>query len=206
MSRERVLRAAIDLADQAGIDSLTMRRLAQALGVEAMTLCYYVANKEKILVGMVDLVVNRFGLPASGDDWKQGIRRTAVSAHQVPLSHPWAATLLSGSVSKERLRHSEEILLSSGGRLLARDGPSRLSRVGQPHHGIHAVAGRHGDRHAEPAHLALNFLREVPAEEFPYFTEHVETHLAPSTEYTGSEFEFGLDLILDGLERFRDKA
>ena len=163
----RVLRSAIDLADRAGIDSLTMRRLAQALGVEAMTLCYYVANKEKILVGMVDLVVNRFGLPASGDDWKQGIRRTAVSAHQVLLSHPWAATLLSGSVSKERLRHSEEILLSSGGRLLARDGPSRLSRVGQPHHGIHAVAGRHGDRHAEPAHLALNSSGRSPLRSSP---------------------------------------
>ncbi len=169
MSRERVLRAAIDLADQAGIDSLTMRRLAQALGVEAMTLYYYVANKEKILVGMVDLVVNQFELPARGDDWKQGIRRTAVSAHQVLLSHPWTANLmLSGSVSKERLRHSEAIL--------------RCLRVAgfspeMAHHAYHALdshimgftlwlVGMAIDTPNLP-HLAAKFLRRSPLRSSP---------------------------------------
>ena len=88
LSRERVLRAAIDVADGGGIESLTMRRLAQELGVEAMTLYYHVANKDDILAGMVDLVVEEMELPATDTGWKAGLRMIAMSSYEVLLRHP----------------------------------------------------------------------------------------------------------------------
>src|SRR5688572_2962639 len=93
MSRDRVLRAAIEQADAGGIASLTMRKLAQELGVEAMTLYYHVANKDEILAGMVDLVVEEMELPPANADWKAALRRTAMSSYEVLLRHPWAASL-----------------------------------------------------------------------------------------------------------------
>src|SRR6476619_5618720 len=93
LSRERVLAAAIGRADAGGIDSLSMRRLAEALGVEAMSLYYYVANKDELLAGMVDLVMSEIDVPADGD-WKEAIRRSAVSAHDVLRRHPWACGLM----------------------------------------------------------------------------------------------------------------
>ena len=112
LSRERVLDAAISLADELGIEALTMRRLAQELGVEAMTLYYYVRNKDEILNGIVDRVVSEFELPSPRDDWKPALRASAVSASRVLLEHRWAvALILSGSgVSQARLRHMDAVL------------------------------------------------------------------------------------------------
>src|ERR687897_687258 len=97
LSRERVLRAAVSLADAGGIESLTMRRLAEALGVEAMSLYYHVANKEAILDGVVDIImseideaVNRTGAPSAEDDWKTAMRMRILAAREVMLRHPWA--------------------------------------------------------------------------------------------------------------------
>ena len=149
LSRERVLEAAIALADEAGIGSLTMRKLAQELGVEAMTLYYYVAKKDDILNGIVDIVIGEIELPSPGDDWKPALRRMAISAYEVLVRHPWAAGLVlsSSGVSASRLRYMESILgTPADGRLLGRDDRSRLSRAGEPHHGVHAVGGRHGPR------------------------------------------------------------
>ena len=94
LSRERVLRAAVALADQSGIESLTMRRLGQELGVEAMSLYNHVANKDDILDGIVDLVLSDIDVPPSGTDWKPAMRHRAISAHEVLLAHPWAAMLI----------------------------------------------------------------------------------------------------------------
>ncbi|MGH2392457.1 MAG: TetR family transcriptional regulator, partial [Candidatus Limnocylindria bacterium] len=93
LSRDRVLRAAIGLADKSGIGSLTMRKLAQELGVEAMTLYYYVANKDDILNGIVDIIEGDIELPSPEADWKAALRKTAISAHEVLVRHPWAAQL-----------------------------------------------------------------------------------------------------------------
>jgi AcrR family transcriptional regulator len=87
MSRERVLRAAIDFADSNGIDSLSMRKLARELGVEAMTLYYYVANKQDLLDGMADIVAAEIELPAENLDWRSAIRSRATSAHAVLVRH-----------------------------------------------------------------------------------------------------------------------
>lgn len=94
LSTERVLRAALELADSGGTDGLTMRGLGQELGVEAMSLYKHVANKDAILDGIVDLVVGEIALPSPGDDWKQSMRRRGISAHEVLLRHPWACRLL----------------------------------------------------------------------------------------------------------------
>lgn len=207
MTRERVLRAAIGLADEAGIEALSMRKLAKELGVEAMTLYYYVANKEEILHGIVDLVVSEFELPA-GPDWKAGLRRTAISAHAVLMRHPWAASLmLSGNPGEARLRYMESLL-----GCLRRGGFS----AEMTHHAYHALeshisgftlwlVGMALDAEKLPD-LATAFLSQLPANEYPYLAEHIQTHLVEPTEYTGSEFEFGLDLILDGLEAARETA
>ena len=209
MSRERVLRAAVQLADEAGIESLSMRKLAKELGVEAMTLYYYVANKDEILDGMVDLVAAEMESPSPGPDWKTELRRSAISAHRVLMRHKWAAALIlsSSGIHQAQLLRTEAVLgcLRSAG-----------FSAEMTHHAYHALeshimgftlwlVGMALDAEKLPS-LAAEFLRQVPAERFPHMTEHVATHFAKPTEYTGSEFEFGLDLILDGLERIRTGA
>src|SRR4051812_260603 len=94
LSRERVLRAAMALADRDGIDSLTMRRLGQELGVEAMSLYNHVANKDDLLDGMVDHVFSEITLPSDQVDWKTAMRERAISAHDALLRHPWATSLM----------------------------------------------------------------------------------------------------------------
>src|SRR5713226_2500728 len=112
LSRERVLRAAIVLADTGGIDSLTMRKLGQELGVEAMSLYNHVANKDDILDGIVDLVFGEIDVPSDRADWKTTMRQRAISAREVLLRHPWATSLMQ-SRSKPgpaTLRHNDSVL------------------------------------------------------------------------------------------------
>ena len=94
LSKERVLQAAIRLADKIGIASLSMRRLGQELGVEAMSLYKHVANKDDVLDGIVDIVASEIELPSIGGDWKKSMRRRASSAHEILLRHPWATMLI----------------------------------------------------------------------------------------------------------------
>jgi len=210
LSRARVLEAAIGLADESGIASLTMRKLAQELGVEAMTLYYYVSNKDEILDGMVDIVVGEIELPSLAADWKAAIRRTAISAHAVLIRHPWAASLMlsSAGVSDARLRYMNSIL-----------GSLRLSGFSaeMTDHAYHAleshiigftlwVVGMDLGSDEDLALLATNFLRDLPRDRLPHLAEHVEQHLKPRNPDDEGSFAFGLDLILDGLERIRTTA
>src|ERR1700704_1397738 len=94
LTRERVLRAALVLADTSGLESLTMRKLGQELGVEAMSLYNHVANKDDIIDGVVDLVFSEIALPSGGADWKTAMRTRAISAHEALLRHPWGTSLL----------------------------------------------------------------------------------------------------------------
>jgi AcrR family transcriptional regulator len=204
LTRERVFEAAVVLADERGLESLTMRALGEELGVEAMSLYYHVANKDDILNGIVDLVVSEFELPAAQTHWKTAIRTIAVSAHEVLVQHPWAANLvLSGSgPSEARLRYMDAILGS-----LRRAGFS----ADMTDHAYHALdshimgftlwqVGMNLGSEEELKAMAGEFLAQLSVEEFPYLAEHVEQHLMPRTDDIG-EFEFGLGLILDGLER-----
>ena len=210
LSRERVLRAAIDLADAAGIESLSMRRLAGELGVEAMSLYHHVANKNDILSGMADMVVDEYDLPEPGADWKASIRHSAISAYRVLLRHPWAANLLlSGTTpSTARLRYMDALL----GTLRAAGFSADMTD-----HAYHAldshimgftlwVTGMNLPSDDELEGLATRFLAELPADEMPHLVEHVHQHLKPRDPDDKPEFEFGLDLLLDGLERLRSAA
>ena len=208
LSRERVLRAAIGLADEGGIESLSMRKLGQRLGVEAMSLYYHAANKDDILDGIVDIVVSEIDVPSGGGDWKAAMRASAISAHEVLLRHPWAASLiLSGpTVRPARLRYMDSIL----GCLREAGFSAEMTD-----HAYHAL-----DSHIMGFTLwqvgisvglarlgsVATFLQEFSVDQYPYLAEHIEQHLRERSPDDEGEFEFGLDLILDGLERIRDTA
>ena len=205
LSRDRVLRAAIKLADDAGLESLTMRRLAQELGVEAMSLYYYVANKDDLLNGIVDEVVSEIELPSPDVGWKQALRRTAISAYEVMVRHPWAASLVLSSTgtSAARLRYMNFIL----GTLREAGFSAEMTD-----HGYHALeshimgftlweVGMNLGSVEDLKDLATAFLHELPRQDLPHLAEHVEQHLKPRRPDDEGEFAFGLDLVLDGLER-----
>jgi AcrR family transcriptional regulator len=207
LSRERVLEAAIALADESGIESLTMRRLAQELGVEAMTLYYYVAKKDDILNAIVDMVLSEFELPSPGAEWQAAIRQTAISAHDVLVRHPWAASLMLSSTgaSSARWRYMDAIL----GCL--REAGFSAEMTDRAYHALDShITGFtlwevqiQIDPETLPD-LAATFLRDLPTDEYPYLVEHVHQHLKDRSPDDEGAFAFGLDLILDGLERIRD--
>ena len=208
LSRERVLRAALALADEGGIESLTMRKLGQELGVEAMSLYNHVANKDDIVDGIVELVLAEIEVPSGEADWKTEIRRTAISSHEVFLRHRWSCSLMMHrpSAGAARMDWMEAVL-----RTLREAGFS----ADMTHHAYHALdshitgftlwqVNMPFETKAELVDMAEGFLRQIPADEYPYVIEHAEQHLAPSSPDGATEFEFGLELILDGLERLRD--
>src|SRR5437763_4495813 len=112
LNRDRVLAAALRLADEAGIEALTMRKLGQAVGVEAMSLYNHVANKDDLLDGMVDLVFSEIGLPSVGTDWKTAMRQRAISAREVLSCHRWAIGLMESRTSPgpSTLRHHDAVV------------------------------------------------------------------------------------------------
>jgi len=209
LTRDRVLRAAMDLADEGGIEALTMRKLARALGVEAMSLYHHAANKDDILAGIVDLVVREIELPAREGHWKAAIRASAISAHRVLRRHPWACNLLMSGprVLPARLRHIDALL----GRLGEAGLPAELTDLGYHALDAHILgftlweAGYTSGLKGMPSDLAT-VLRELHIEEYPSLLEHVAYHQRPPSADRKGEFVFGLDLILDGLERARDAA
>jgi len=208
LSRERVLHAAMTLVDEGGIEALSMRKLAQELGVEAMSLYNHVANKDDILDGIVDLVAREIELPANGVDWKTALRLCAISAHEALSRHPWAGGLWMSDrkVSPARLRHGDAMLRTLREAGFSKDLTYHAFHILQSH-----VLGFTLQRENFPfdkeelKELAATFLREFPGDEYPYLAEHIEQHVDPSDEHQGT-FAFALDLILDGLERLRDTA
>ena len=182
-----------------------MRRLGQALGVEAMSLYHHVASKADLLDGILDLVTEEIELPAAGSDWKSALRATAVSAHRVFLEHPWAANLtLSAGTGAGRYRYMEAILRS------LREGGFSAEMTHHAYHaleshivgftlwvvGISASLATIGDD-------ALEAIVSEFATSFPYLAEHAAEHGRERQPGDRTEFEFGLDLILDGLEGLR---
>jgi AcrR family transcriptional regulator len=206
LTKERVLRAAVRLADEGGIESLSMRKLGQELGVEAMSLYNHVANKDEVLDGIVEVVVNEIDSPPDGADWKTTLRQNAISTHEALMRHPWAASLWwRRSEGPGRLRKAELTL-----RTLREAGFSE----DLTYHGYHAlVAHILGftlqalnfpiETKEELQEMAAKFLEDFPVGEYPYLAEHIGQHVDPGESDEGA-FAFGLDLILDGLERMRD--
>jgi AcrR family transcriptional regulator len=208
LNRDRVLRAAVALADEGGIEALTMRKLAQTLGVEAMSLYNHVANKDDILDGIVDVVFGEIGLPPMDVDWKTSMRQRAISARDVLSRHPWAIGLMESRSKPGRatLQHHDAVIgaLRKGGFSLPMTAHAYSVLDGY----IYGFALTHTnlpfETSEETAELAQDIMGRFSAHEYPHLTELTVQHvLQPGYDYV-REFEFGLDLILDGLERLRD--
>src|SRR5918992_57467 len=201
LTRERVLRAAVALADERGIESLTMRTLGRELGVEAMSLYNHVANKEDLLDGIADIVVGEIEVPASGEDWRSAMRRRAISAREVLSRHPWAGAVIESrsTSSPARLRYPEAVV-------------GNLREAGfSPEMAVHAFftvdAYIYGFAVQEqnlpsgtPQELAAISeltLSALPADQYPSLREIItDLVLTKGFDYA-DEFKFDLDLILD---------
>ncbi|MDQ3641107.1 MAG: TetR/AcrR family transcriptional regulator [Actinomycetota bacterium] len=205
LNRERVLRAAVAFADESGIGSLTMRKFGESLGVEAMSLYKHVANKDELLDGMVDVVFSEIDLPSGASDWKPAMRQRAVSARQALSRHRWAIGLMESRTSPgpATLRHHDAVIgiLRVAGFSIAMAAHA-FSVLDSYIYGFalqEATLPFHTAE--ETAQVAQMILAQFPRDQYPHLTaltlEHV---LQPGYDY-GNEFEFGLDLILDGLER-----
>ena len=204
LNRERVVRAAMDLADERGIESLTMRELGRRLGVEAASLYNHVAGKDDLLDGMADLVVAEIDLPSSGVDWREAMRRRAVSAREVFSHHRWAAALIDsrGPSGPGSLSYVDRVL---GTLLQAGFSPAIAAHaflaLDSYIYGFErqwsslSLGGDVGTTEA-----AQEVLAAVPQGAYPSLTR-VASDYAEKPYGDAAAFDFGLDLILDSLER-----
>ena len=218
LSRERVLRAAIRIADDGGIEALTMRRLAEEVGAEAMSLYYHVSKKDDVLDGIADLIVDEIneavdaiGLAARGTAWKRAVRTRILTARQVLLRHKWAP-----QVFESRSNTGMAVLRYHNGLVgLLREGGFSYDLI---HHALHALGSRAlgfsqelfdpGNQPAEADAAAM----EAMAAELPYLAGMMAEVAHDDPDSTlgwcddQTEFEFGLDVILDGLDRLRGRS
>src|SRR3954451_17546574 len=208
LSRDRILATALEFADTAGVDALTMRRLGDELGFEAMSLYRHVANKNDLLDGMLDLVLTEWQLPDADVDWIEAIRPSAISVHDALRRHRWSAQLLmTGShIRPARLRYMNELL-------------GTLSRAGfeaeTTYHVYHLLDGFiFGFSLWEIAYTTIplddegvtNLMQSIPWDDYLHLTQHRDQHLTDGPHREVKAFEVGLDLLLDGLaQRLRPR-
>jgi AcrR family transcriptional regulator len=209
LTRRRVLEAAVDLADRHGIESLSMRRLGQELGIEAMSLYTHVRSKDDLLAGMVEVVIGEIPNRRQQGDWKSSLRRTILSARRVMLRHSWAPAIIEtlDDPGPAGLRHFDTVIG------ILREGGVSLELT---HHALHLLGSRafgftqdlfDDSSDVDPKVAAL--LAQQIGVTHPYVAE-----LAMAVTHEGGlggcdtdvEFEFALDVILDSLERLRDAA
>lgn len=207
LSRPRVLAAALSLADADGIGALTMRRLGEAVGVEAMSLYNHVEGKSDLLDGMVDTVFSEIALPSPDGDWRSAMRDRALSARAVLTRHPWAVGLMDSRTSPgpATLRHHDAVLGSlRGAGFSVPMAAHAFSALDSYTYGfVLQETSLPIDSPEQTEEVATAMLERFPAEEYPHLAELTVEHvLRPGYDY-GEEFTFGLDLILDGLERAR---
>jgi AcrR family transcriptional regulator len=207
LSRERALAAAVTLADVEGIGSLTMRRLAQHLGVEAMSLYHHVANKDDILNGMLDIMYSEVELPDPAADWKTAMRRRAESLHAAMLRHRWSITVIDSLTAPgpATLRHLDAVLGSC--RAAGFSIPMTAHAVALIDSYVYGFALQEinlpfsdGDDIGE---VFDTVMAEFSPDNLPYLAEMSAEHVLQPGYRFGDEFAFGLGFILDGLDRMR---
>jgi AcrR family transcriptional regulator len=210
LSRQRVLRAAIAHADAAGLEALTMRQLAEMLKVAPMALYRHIANKDDLTDAMIDVVFSEIGLPSGGADWKTAMRERSISLHDVLARHRWAIGLMESSrhPGPANLRHHDAVIgkLRASGFTIAMAAHAysvldsyiygfATTKLNLPFGTSAAVAA-----------VAKDMFEPFPANEYPNLAEFItEYAMKPGYDYA-DEFDYGLDLILDGLERVRQAA
>jgi AcrR family transcriptional regulator len=207
LTRERIFEAAVALADERGVEALTMRGLGEELGVEAMSLYHYVANKDELLDGMVEVVFSEIELPTTDVDWKEAMRRRAISTREAVARHRWAVGLMQSRTSPgpANLRLHNAVL-------------GCLREAGfSVENAVHAYSAQDAyiygfafqekilpvDTSGELAEAAESVRRQFSAEGYPHLAETITERITKSGYDFADEFEFGLDLILDGLEGLR---
>jgi AcrR family transcriptional regulator len=203
LSRERILKTALRIADRGGIASLSMRRLAAATKVEAMSLYNHVSGKEDLLDGLVELVVGEIELPPVYGDWRVSMRRRATSAHQVLMKHPWATMLFVSrlNVGPNMLRYVDSTIgcLRAAGFSYAM-ADHAWNAVDSYVYGFTLQKLNFPLDPSEYASAARKFLPLIPPEEFRYLNGMSQAVI--SGEHDGMHhLEPGLDLLLDGLEK-----
>ena len=204
LSRHRALSAAVALADADGIDSLTMRKLAQVLGVEAMSLYHHVKNKNDILDGMVDMVFGEIDLPSNDNDWKTAMRQRATSVREVLTRHQWAISIMESRTSPGplTLRHHDWVLgCCRNAGFSIEMAAHAFSLIVSYIYGFVMQEVNLPFNDADDLHdVVESIMPELTAEDYPNLTELTTQYiLQPGYSY-GNEFQYGLDLILDGLE------
>ena len=208
LSRERVLQTALKLADQGGLESMSMRKLGQELGVEAMALYYHFANKDEVLDGMIDLVFSEIDLPSTDADWKTAMRQRALSLRDVLARHRWAIGLMESrrNPGPANLRHHDAVIgnLRAAGFDMAMVAHVyalldayiygfALTKMNLPF-----------DSTDDVAEMAQDMLEPFPLNEYPNLVAFITEHaMQPGYDF-GDEFEYGLDVVLGGIERLRD--
>ena len=210
LSRQRVLEAAVAHADAGGLEALTMRTLAEMLEVAPMALYRHVTNKEDLIDGMVDVVFGEIGVPPGGGDWKSAMRHRAIAVRDALTRHRWAIGLMESrrSPGPANLRHHDAVIgrLRAGGFSIEMAAHAyslldayiygfALTKMNLPF-----ASG------AEVAGVAQTMLQPFPVNEYPNLVEFITEHaMKPGYDYA-DEFEYGLDVLLDGLEREHDAS
>jgi len=209
LTRERVLRAALKLADEGGLGSLSMRKLGHELGVEAMAVYYHFADKDEVIDGVVDIVFAEIDVPVAGAPWKAAMRGRAISVRDALLRHRWAIGLMEARAhpGPANLRHHDAVI----GNLRAAGFDSAMV--------AHAYSVLDGyiygfaltkmnlpfDSSDMVEEMAQTMLEPFPFDQYPNLAAFVTEHVMQPGYDFGDEFEYGLDLILDGIERARNE-
>lgn len=210
LSRDRVLVAAVEIADVAGIDGLTMRAVGDRLGVEAMSLYNHVANKEALLAGMINAVFAEIHLPVVGAPWRDEVRRRSMSLRDALTRHPWAIGLMESGLTPgpATLGQHDAVLgvLRTAGFPVALMAHA-FSAIDSYTYGFalqeNGLPFRPGD---DVAAMVTAMLAQFPTEAYPHLAEFTREHVAvPGYDYA-VEYVFGLDLLLDGIERMLGEA
>jgi AcrR family transcriptional regulator len=210
LSRERVLRAAMAHADEGGLEAVTMRKVAEELEVAPMALYRHVANRDDLVDGMVDIVFSEIELPAAGADWKTAMRERAISVRDAMLRHRWAIGLMESRTNPgpANLRHHNAVIgsLRAAGFAMAMAAHAyslldsyiygfALTKMNLPF-----------ETTTDIAEMAESMLEPFPVGEYPNLAAFISEHaMKPGYDYA-NEFEYGLDVILDGLERVGETA
>jgi AcrR family transcriptional regulator len=205
LSRERILRAALDLADEGGVEAITMRKLGGLLGFEAMSLYNHVGGKDDVLDGILDLVLAETVPPSPDVAWDAAIRESALSVHAALTRHPWSCPLLMRRVRPARMQYMDSLLgrLRTAG--FSADATYSAYHVLDGHiFGFSLWETSHTYTPEQASQMASLFERVITPDAYPYLHEHGQQHFADGPHREVSAFELGLDLIVAGLKQLHD--
>lgn len=208
LSRERILKAALALVDKEGIESLSMRNLASKLSVEAMSLYKHVANKDAVLDGLVEIILREMEIPPVGTPWREAMRRRAWSVRHTILRHPWASVLIESRMApgEARLRYADTVLSILNNAGFSPDVQYRAFQMLDSYvYGYVLQEVNWPTKESERKMVVAGLKEFLKDGRFPNLLTVVQQatwlNVAPGAKPYDADFEFGLELILDGIER-----